>query len=364
MIDRRLLVNFDWILLLVTILLSGIGVLLIYSATSGPFSEVRQGLYIKQIYWIFIGLIAMLFVLSIDYHHLARWSPVLYILNLLSLVYVLYYTRGRSVQRWIRILGMNIQPSEFTKFCLILLLAYFFKEKKFRDISIKGFVFACILTIIPTLLILKQPDLGTAVLLIPLLLALLYVSGISISWLLGIIGIGIGLGPPILWFGLKPYQKNRILSFINPNLDPLGAGYQVTQSKIAVGSGGLWGQGFQCGTQCRLKFIPQHHTDFIFSLLAEEWGLLGSILTLGLFLFLLLKGLDICANAKDRLGVIISYSIVVTLAFHIIINVGMVIGIMPVTGLPLPFISYGGSAMMGNFIAIGLLQNIKMRRFD
>jgi len=181
---------------------------------------------------------------------------------------------------------------------------------------------------------------------------------------LGITGISLGIGPPFIWLGLKDYQKKRILSFINPNLDPMGAGYQVTQSKIAVGSGGLWGKGFLRGTQCRLKFIPQHHTDFIFSLLAEEWGFLGAILTLGIFLFVLLKGLDICANAKDRLGTILSYSVVVTLTLHIIINIGMVIGIMPVTGLPLPFISYGGSAMVGNLLAIGLLQNITMRRFD
>jgi rod shape determining protein RodA len=363
MIDRRLLVNFDWLLLLATIILCIIGVLLIYSATSGPYTEVKQGLYLKQIYWIFVGLIIMILIISIDYHHLARWSPVLYIFNLLTLVYVLYAS-GSNVKRWIRFLGMNVQPSEFTKFCLILLLAQLFKEKKYRDISMKSFIFAFVLTLIPTFMILKQPDLGTSILLIPLLLAILYISGFRISWLLGIIGIGMGIGPPFLWLGLKPYQKNRILSFINPNLDPLGAGYQVTQSKIAVGSGGLWGQGFLCGTQCRLKFIPQHHTDFIFSLLAEEWGLLGSLLVIGIFLFLLLKGLDICVNAKDRLGIIISYSVVVTLALHIIINIGMVIGIMPVTGIPLPFISYGGSAMVGNLIAIGLLQNIKMRRFD
>jgi rod shape determining protein RodA len=363
MIDRRLLVNFDWLLLLAAIILCSIGVLLIYSAISGPYAEVKQGLYIKQIYWVFIGLIVMLLVISIDYHHLARWSPVLYFFNLLTLGYVLH-TSGSSVKRWISFLGMNIQPSEFTKFCLILLLAQLLKEKKSRDISIKSFIFAFILTLIPTFMILKQPDLGTAILLIPILLALLYISGVRTSWLLGVIGLGMGIGPPFLWIGLKSYQKNRILSFINPNLDPLGAGYQVTQSKIAVGSGGLWGQGFLCGTQCRLKFIPQHHTDFIFSLLAEEWGLLGSLLTIGIFLFLLLKGLDICSNAKDRLGTIISYSVVVTLALHIIINIGMVIGIMPVTGIPLPFISYGGSAMVVNLIAIGLLQNVKMRRFD
>lgn len=363
MIDRRLFVNFDWLLLLFAILLCAVGVLLIYSATSGPFSEVRQGLHMKQITWIVIGLIGMLLIMSIDYHHLARWSPLLYLLNLLPLFY-LVSIRGKGVQRWIRLFGMNIQPSEFTKLCLILLLAQLFKERKYRDMTLKGLFVASLLTVIPTFLILKQPDLGTAMLLVPLLLALLYIAGIRMSWLFMIIGSGIGLGPPFLWLGLKRYQKNRILSFINPNLDPLGAGYQVTQSKIAVGSGGLWGQGFLRGTQCRLKFIPQHHTDFIFSLLAEEWGFLGAFLTLVLFLLLILKGLDICANAKDRLGIIISYTIVVTLALHVVINIGMVIGIMPVTGLPLPFISYGGSAMVGNFLAIGLLQNITMRRFE
>jgi rod shape determining protein RodA len=358
-----LFINFDWTLLLFVILLCGIGILLIYSATSGPYSEVKRGLYIKQIYWILFGLIAMLLVMSIDYRQLARWSPLFYVFNLLMLGYVLY-TSSSNVKRWIRFGGINIQPSEFTKLCIILLLAQFFKEKKLSDISLKNLLWASVLTLIPIFLILKQPDLGTAVILVPILLALFYIAGFRVRWLLMIIGIGTGLGPPFLWLGLKSYQKNRILSFINPNLDPLGAGYQVTQSKIAVGSGGLWGHGFLCGTQCRLKFIPQHHTDFIFSLLAEEWGLLGSIIMLGLFLFFLLKGFDICAHAKDRLGMIISYSILVSIALHIIINVGMVIGIMPVTGIPLPFVSYGGSAIVGNFIAVGLLQNIAMRRFE
>lgn len=362
MIDRRLLINFDWFLILIIILLCVAGVILIYSATSGPYTQVKKGLHLKQIYWICIGFIGMLLVISIDYHHLASWSPLFYFLNLSALGYVLY-TSGTEVERWIRCFGMNIQPSEFTKFCIILLLAQILKDKKSSEINQKDCILAFFLTVIPMFMIFKQPDLGTAFLLIPLLLSVLFISGVRISWLLGTFATGL-LVSPFLWLGLKPYQKNRILSFAKPNLDPLGAGYQVIQSKIAVGSGKIWGQGFLCGTQCRLKFIPQHHTDFIFSLLAEEWGFLGSVLVLGLFLLLLLKGMDICAHAKDRLGIIISYSVVVMLTIHIVINVGMVIGIMPVTGIPLPFISYGGSAMLGNFFAIGLLLNIKMRRFD
>ncbi|MBN2373341.1 rod shape-determining protein RodA [bacterium] len=362
MIDRRLLINFDWLLLLTVLLICSIGIVLIYSATSAPHSQIRQGLHLKQAYWIGIGLVVMLLIISIDYHLLARWSPFLYILNLSTLGYILY-TGNAGVERWIRCFGMNLQPSEFTKLCIILLLAQFFKDKKPSEIGFKECIFAFALTFMPFIMILKQPDLGTALLLIPILFAILFISGIRVRWLFGIMFAGLTISP-VLWFVLKPYQKNRILSFINPNLDPLGAGYQVIQSKIAVGSGGILGQGLLRGTQCRLKFIPQHHTDFIFSLLAEEFGFIGSFITLALFLFLILKGLDICANSKDRLGTILSYSIVISLLFHIVVNAGMVIGIMPVTGIPLPFISYGGSAMAGNFLAIGLLLNIKMRRFD
>lgn len=362
MIDRRLLFNFDWFLLLITLLLCTTGVLLIFSAASGPYTQIKQGLHLKQIYWIVVALVAMLLVISIDYHELARWGICFYLLNCATLLYVLYTGSGK-VHRWIRLFGLNIQPSEFTKLCLILFLAQLFKDKKYGQISLKETAFAFIIVIIPTFMILKQPDLGTAILLIPLFVALLFISGFRLNWLLEAFGAGV-IASPFLWFGLKPYQKSRILSFINPNLDPLGSGYQVIQSKIAVGSGGIWGRGFLCGTQCHLKFIPQHHTDFIFSLLAEEWGFWGGCLTIVLFLFLILKGLDICTHAKDRLGMIIAYTVVLILGFHIFINIGMVIGMMPVTGLPLPFISYGGSAMVGNFMAIGLLLNIKMRRFD
>ncbi len=361
MIDRRLLINFDWVLLFIVILLCIIGILLIYSSGSGQYTQIRQNLYLKQIYWIGISFIAMLMVISIDYHSIARWSLFFYILNLIALGYVLY-SSGSKVERWIRLLGMNLQPSELTKFCIILLLAQIFKDKKASEISQKEYILAFVLAFIPMIMILKQPDLGSALLLIPLTLAILFILGIRINYFLSLFGVGMAASP-FLWLLLKPYQKNRILSFINPKLDPLGAGYQVIQSKIAVGSGRILGHGFLCGTQCRLKFIPQHHTDFIFTLLAEEWGFLGASLTLILFLLLLLKGMDICAHAKDKQGMIISYSIVVALAFHILINIGMVIGIMPVTGIPLPFISYGGSAMLGNFIGIGLLLNIKMRRF-
>jgi len=189
------------------------------------------------------------------------------------------------------------------------------------------------------------------------------VAEVPWQWFISLVGSGL-VAMPIIWRHLKPYQINRILSFAKPKLDPLGIGYQVLQSKIAVGSGGGWGQGFLSGTQSQLRFIPQHHTDFIFSVLAEEWGFLGCIVVIGVFLFIVLKGIDFAHHAKDRLGTIMAMGIVSIFAFHVIINIGMVVGLMPVTGIPLPFLSYGGTSLVTNMVAIGLLLNIRMRRFS
>ncbi|MGA1868772.1 MAG: rod shape-determining protein RodA [bacterium] len=363
MIDRRLLKNFDWVLLFITLLLCTIGLVQIYSATFDPTGAIKN-LALKQLYWILIGLTMAFCVISIDYHRLAQWGPLFYFIDIATLVYILMRGRAHTtVSRWIYIWGINVQPSEFMKVILILLLAQLLKSKKLGEIGLKEGIICSFLTLAPLFLIMKQPDLGTSILLIPILLTTMFIGGISVKWLLRLVGLGVCVCP-ILWFRLKTYQKRRILGFINPNLDPLGAGYQVIQSNIAVGSGGAWGKGFMSGTQCQLKFLPVHHTDFIFSVLAEEWGFMGAIFALILFIFLIFRGIDIAAKAKDKLGTIISLTIVVSISLHIIINIFMVIGLLPIVGIPLPFLSYGGSAMISNFISIALLLNIQMRRFD
>ncbi|MCL6583608.1 MAG: rod shape-determining protein RodA [bacterium] len=364
MFDRRLLTNFDWPLLTAVCLLIICGTVQIYSATHNAPSAATRGLYQKQIWWAIFGLIALLITISIDYHRLIRYGIFFYILDNLLLIYVLVAGGVRAgVSRWINFMGISIQPSEFSKVILILILAGYLSRHQPEDIGLREIICLLILLGIPLGLVVKQPDLGSALMLLPIFMIMLLVAEVPLRWLILLVVCGLG-AIPIIWRHLKPYQVNRILSFAKPNLDPLGIGYQVLQSKIAVGSGGALGRGFLAGTQSQLRFIPQHHTDFIFSVLAEEWGFLGCIVVIGLFLFLILKGIDCALHAKDRLGTIMAMGVISMFAFHVITNVGMVVGLMPVTGIPLPFLSYGGTSLLTNMVAVGILLNIRMRRFS
>ena len=365
MFYRRLLTNFDWSVLISVLFLITCGIVLIYSATYNTAGISTKSLYTRQIYWALIALVAFFITITIDYHRIARYGAALYILNTLLLVYLLVSGNSRAgVNRWISFMGFfSFQPSEFMKIILVLILAAYLSRRYKEDIKIREIATLAILVGLPFVLVMKQPDLGSAILLIPIFIVILLVAEAPLIWLISLVGAGF-TAAPIIWRRLKPYQVNRILSFIKPHLDPLGIGYQVLQSRIAVGSGGILGQGFLSGTQSQLKFIPQHHTDFIFSVLAEEWGFLSCVLVMGLFLFIILKGIDFAIHAKDRLGTLIAMGIVSIFAFHVIINIGMVIGLMPVTGIPLPFLSYGGTSLVSNMAAIGLILNIHMRRFS
>jgi rod shape determining protein RodA len=359
MFDRRLIIHFDWLLLILTLLACFEGVVVIYSSTY----KMGGQFYIKQIYWILIGLGCMLVVISIDYRTWGRYAYVLYAINMFLLIILLGRGAGNlKVDRWLRLGGFNIQPSEFMKITLILVLAHYFQQTKDRPLTIRDIIIPSILLIVPLGLIVKQPDLGTAITLVPIFLTILFIAGLGIRHILFIILSGVSLSP-FIWTHIKEYQRNRILIFLNPNADPLGAGYHLIQSKIAVGSGGLWGKGFLMGTQNKLNFLPAQHTDFIFSVLSEEWGFLGALLTLVLIFLILIKGIDIAFHSKDRMGHVLTMGVVATLTFHVFINVGMVTGMMPITGLPLPFLSYGGSSIFSTLIGIGFLLNVRMRRF-
>ncbi len=359
MFDRRLVLHFDWLLLLLILIMSIEGVCLIYSASYYQGSNF----YIKQIYWVLIGLGAMLLVISIDYRTWGKFAYLLYFINLLLLIAVLgRSTGGAKVDRWLRLGAFNIQPSEFFKITLVLTMARYFHKTKNQSTNIKDIIIPSILLIIPLGLIIKQHDLGTAITLIPIFITCLFIGGVRFRYILTMILAGMS-SVPYVWHHLKEYQKNRILVFLNPNADPLGAGYHLIQSKIAVGSGGLWGKGFLMGTQNRLKFLPAQHTDFIFSILSEEWGFVGTLLTLALFLLIILRGIDTAYNSKDSMGQVLAMGIVAIMTFHVLINVGMVTGLMPITGLPLPFLSYGGSSAITTMICIGFLLNIRMRKF-
>ena len=361
-IDRKLLKNFDWGLagLILTILVLGLTNL--YSATLQKGGGVHSYFY-HQAAWIGIGLIFMVIAIAINDEFYRENAIIFYIISLILLILVDVYGMITSgAQRWIRLGPISLQPSELAKISLILVLGCYYEAKESIDIlPLRSLILPFILVALPAGLILKQPDLGTALLLVLIFLSILLYEGIprKVFFALTLSGLGV---LPLLWRHLKPYQKARLLTFVDPNKDPLGAGYHIIQSKIAVGSGGLWGKGFLKGTQCKLEFLPEHHTDFVFSVLAEEWGFVGSVVTILLLFILVLWGLEVARNARNRFGEVVAVGITAMFFWQITINIGMAIGIMPVVGIPLPFLSYGGSGMLTNLFAMGILMSIRMRQ--
>ena len=363
MIDRRIFTHFDWTLIALVFLIASIGILNLYSMTcdgqgSGP------PLYLKQVSWLLMGLAVMMVIACIEYRFYSDLAYIVYTIAFFCLLVVLAYgiiTSG--AQRWVKFASISFQPSEFVKISMILALAKFFHSPPAREgYSLKDLLIPFSLLLLPMVLILKQPDLGTAIILFLIFFSILLFVKVQWSSLLAL-GVGGSALLPLLWNFLKDYQKRRIFTFFNPDLDPLGAGYHIIQSKIAVGSGGILGKGFMNGTQCKLGFLPEQQTDFIFSALTEEWGLVGSLFVVGLYFALILWGLRIAVQSKDRFGAIVAFGVVAMIFWHVFINIGMVLGIMPVVGIPLPFLSYGGSFFVSTLIGIGLLLNVSMRRY-
>ena len=363
MIDRRLVSNFNWLFFLTCLGISILGVVTIYSANHGRPEAFFRDLYIKQIYWIGYGLLAMLIALALDYRLFSRYAYLIYILTLLALTYVL--VNGVIVsgsRRWIYIGPISIQVSEFARVSLVIVLAKYFESGKMSNqYTLKDLIIPTLITAILGGLIVVQPDLGTTMMIFFIFLVFVAAIEINRMTLIKLFTGGLMLAPA-LWFFLKDYQKTRLLTLFNPEMDPLGAGYHSIQSKIAIGSGGFWGKGLLAGTQSRLNFLPEKHTDFIFSVFAEETGFFGVVILLSLFLFVILKGLNIAFRAADRFGFFLSLGLVSSITFYVIFNVGMTIGLFPITGIPLPFLSYGGSSLITHFFTIGLLLNVEMRR--
>lgn len=359
--DRRLIAHFDWRLLAVVICLALLGIFAIYSATGTL--VFKKPLYMRQLFWLSIGLLGMFLAASLHPRTIGRFAYFLYGASLFFLVLVLAVGQiGMGAQRWIRIGAFTFQPSEFAKLGLVLFLARYFENHQDELEDPKRFLLPAFLTVLPMLLVLKQPDLGTTILLLLIALSMMLLVGLKPFYLLpvGLVGL---LAAPFLWGFLKEYQRQRLLAFFNPDLDPLGVGYHVAQSKIAVGSGRLFGKGLFSAPQSQLKFLPEAHTDFVFAVLAEQWGFVGSLLLLLLYAYLISRGLQIARDAQDLFTALLSFGITTMLIFQVITNVGMVIGILPVVGIPLPLLSYGGSSMITTMLAIGLLQGIHMRRF-
>lgn len=353
--------DFDWVLLLFVLLICALGVLEIYSATYGT---KFQGAHMKQVYWIIGGLIAMFALSLVNYHVLLGNSHWMYLLALVSLIAVaLFGRRYLGAKRWILVHGMHFQPSEWVKLILILAVAKYFAEDRSSEADGMDLVKVALLVGVPFLLVLKQPDLGTALTFLPVAIMGFFLGGMKVKHA-AVIVLCMALIAPIAWYKvMKPYQRDRLTSFIDPEADPQKAGYQVLQSLVAVGSGGLTGKGIRKGSQTQGSFLPIPQTDFIFAAFSEEHGFVGAIFLLLLYFIVLMRLIHDAQTAPDRAGTFIVMGVVAVLTFHILVNVGMVVGFMPVTGIPLPLMSYGGSSVLFMFLALGIVMNVRMRRF-
>ena len=359
-IDRRLLYNVDWVLAGAGIVLALVGVAMVYSATH---SGYNPDLYLKQLGLVGLGTVALVVAATVDYRRLADRAMLLYALSAVSLVYVLRFGPVKAgTRRWIELGAFQLQPSELVKLAAAVVVAKIFAEYRqetlgLRDVALPGAAVGLL-----AFLIARQPDLGTAACLVPLFLAVAFLAGLRMRAVLGLAAVML-LVAALTWPFLKDYQKTRIYTFLDPTLDPRGAGYQKIQSQIAVGSGGLVGRGFLEGSQSQLGYLPARHTDFIFSVLAEEVGFVGVFVVLALYLFVVWRMLETARLARDRLGAFLVAGITAGFAFQVVYNVAMVAGLVPVKGLPLPLMSYGGSSILSSLMGIGLVLSVRMRRF-
>lgn len=370
--DKRLLKNLDWQLLCYVLALAGLGLVVISSATQVRWGEPETlTFFVRQARWLVVALAAMAVVLMVDYHLLARWVPVLYALNVGLLLAVKFFGReALGAQRWLQIGPIDIQPSEFAKLLLIVTLAHHLARREGNMPAWRDMVVPFVHTGVPMLLVLMQPDLGTSLVFVAITFGMLYIAGVpgrrlaalglgGLALAIGYIGAHFRYGIPV---PLKDYQLKRLIVFLDPESDPLGAGYHIIQSEIAIGSGRLTGQGLYAGTQNQLNYLPEQHTDFIFSVIGEELGFIGGAAVILLFFLILRRGLLAVAQARDLYGSLLAAGVVSMISFHVLVNIGMTMGLMPVTGVPLPFVSYGGSALLTNSMAVALLLNVRMRR--
>jgi len=354
-----------------TILIMAVGLVALYSVTYQR-EALFKSIFLSQFFRAVIGVVILLLLSNFNYRRFYDFAYILYAISIFLLLIVL--VTGREIlgaRRWIEFLGLNFQPAELAKLSLILVLARQFSQRQtygsgFRTYGIintffKELFYPFLFVLVPMALIILQPDLGTALLLLPIFLSVLFISEIKIAYIFSLVGLGL-LSMPLFWNFLREYQKERLLVFLNPNIDPLGAGYTIIQSKIAVGSGGFLGKGWLAGTQNQLNFLPERHTDFIFSVIGEEWGFLGVTLLILLYCALIFYAIRIVEQTNDKFAKFLSVGFISLFAIQVIINISMTIGICPVVGLSLPLISYGGSSMFTFLIFIAILLNINKKR--
>lgn len=373
MIDRRAIKNFDVTLFITIIFIIVFGLVILSSATHATMARGDdQFAYVKkQGFSIFLGLLAIMVILKLDYTRFAKYAKGIYVINVILLLAVKFIGQAhKGAQSWFAIGTFSVQPSEFAKIFMVITFAVYLSNRegklnKFWDL-IPTFVFFGV----PTILILLQPDLGTALVFVAIYFGMLFVAGANPKNLIALILIGTlmlgGILTAQLKYGLdkpfKPYQLDRLTIFVDPYKDPRGAGYHVIQSLVSLGSGGLWGKGLYKGTQTQLNFLPEQKNDFIFSVVGEEFGFAGSLALLLLFYIFVLRGIKIAVKSKDLMGTLLATGIVSIILFHLLVNIGMAAGIMPITGIPLPFFSYGGSSMLANLLGVGILLNVYQRR--
>ncbi len=361
-VDRRLLQNVDWQLLAAALLIVALGLTCLWSLA--PPGRTGGPLVWRQLSWVGVGLLGLIVMMSLDYRDLVRVAPAFYLAGLALLASVLVLGRTVSgARRWLHLGPVTVQPSELFKLAFVLILAWVLTARRDQPLSrgVLGATFACLA--IPFALVMKQPDLGTALILIPVLAAVLVGAGLSLRVLGTLAAAGLAL-LPLAWLFLKPYQRDRLLVYLDPLRDPLGTAYNVIQAKIAIGSGQLLGKGVSGATQSRLSFLPERHTDFIFAVFAETWGFIGCLVLIAAYAFLVLRGFEIAASTREPCGRLVALGVTAVLACQTLVNLGMVTGLLPIVGIPLPMMSYGGSSMVVSLMGLGLLLSVRMRQFQ
>lgn len=362
--DRRLLQNFDWVMVAAVLMVAFLGLLNLYSA-----SHLDKGLgtsvFVRQIYYFLLGFMVIFAIVLVDYKLLIKWNyPIYGLAFFLLLMVLLVGGEVAGTQRWLNLGFLRLQPAEPAKLALVIALAsYYYRKDTGKGFTIRELLLPIALISGPFVLILLQPDLGTALMLGFIFLSMTLFVKLKWSTIMGMAGAVAALMPVVWFFYLQPYQRQRVMTFFDPEKDPLGSGYQIAQSKIAVGSGATFGKGYMQGTQAQLDFLPERHTDFAFSVWAEEWGFIGSLVLLACYFFIILWGMNIALTARDKFGVLLAFGIVSLIFWQATINLAMVLGLLPVVGMPLPLFSYGGSSLLTTLAGIGILINIRMRRF-
>ncbi|MFN8791104.1 MAG: rod shape-determining protein RodA [Bdellovibrionales bacterium] len=364
--EKSVFQKIDWTLVILILCLHVLGLINLYSATHGPLDTNVAGLFMNQILWLGIGWTVFLVLTLLDYNLVNRVAYVVYFLNLMALLYVTFFGKvALGAQRWIDLGSFHYQPSETMKLAMVVVLAKLLGRYTVhgRGLGFRELFVPLILLGLPFGLVVEQPDLGTAMMITAVSISMIIFCKVQKSIIVGAF-IAMAVTLPLAWkYGLHDYQRNRVITFLSPNNDPRGTGYNSIQSRIAVGSGQFFGKGYRKGTQSQLEFLPERHTDFIFSVLSEEWGFVGSLLTLGIFCGLFYTIVRIASGARDKYGALLCVGVLCYVFWHMFVNVGMVIGLLPIVGVPLPLVSYGGSSMLTTMTGMGLISSVAFRRY-